>query len=106
MTSMKASKYNYVIPFGEKKIFFNGITEAFFIVSPEYEDAYRRILESPDAQVDWAEKFLTRMKDSGFIVDDDIDELELVKEKFGVMRRNYEYHIMVLPTYQCNLRCW
>ena len=103
---MKASKYNYVVPFGEKKIFFNGITEAFFIVSPEYEDAYRRLLETPDAQGEWADTFLIRMRDAGFIVDDDIDELELVRTKLESLRRENVYYLMVLPTYQCNLRCW
>lgn len=103
---MKASRYNYIVPFGDRKILFNGITEAFFLVSPEYEDAYTRILESPDSQGEWAEAFIARMKESGFIVDDDTDELDWVKTKFEALRNGDQYFLMVLPTYQCNLRCW
>ena len=103
---MKASKYNYIVPFGERKIFFNGLTEAFFITSPEYADAYSHLIQTPDCQEEWADSFLARMKESGFIVEDDTDELDTVKEKFDSLRRNHEYHLMVLPTYQCNLRCW
>ena len=85
---MKASKYNYIVPFGEKKIFFNGITEAFFLVTPEYEESYRKIIEFPDDNKDWAESFVARMKDSGFIIDDDIDEMDRIKAKFDRLRNN------------------
>lgn len=103
---MKASKYNYIVPFGEKKIFFNGITEAFFLVTPEYEESFRKIIESPDDNKDWAESFVARMKDSGFIIDDDTDELDVIKAKFDRLRNKDVYFLMILPTYQCNLRCW
>ena len=103
---MKASKYNYIVPFGEKKIFFNGITEAYYLVTPEYEESYRKIIEFPDDNKDWAESFVARMKDSGFIIDDDIDEMDRIKAKFDRLRNKDVYFLMILPTYQWNLRCW
>lgn len=103
---MKASKYNYIVPFGEKKIFFNGITESFFFVSPEHEESYRKIIEFPDDNKDWAESFIDKMRDFGFIIDDDTDEMGRIKAKFDGLRNKDEYFLMILPTYQCNLRCW
>lgn len=42
----------------------------------------------------------------GFVIEDDVDELDRVKQKFESLRRPWEYFLMILPTYQCNLRCW
>lgn len=46
------------------------------------------------------------MKSGGFIIDDNVDELALVKQKYDRLRKNEIYHLMILPTYDCNLSCW
>lgn len=38
---MKPSKYNYIVPFGEKHVFFNGITQAFFMVSNDHKENFQ-----------------------------------------------------------------
>lgn len=103
---MKTSKYNYIVPFGEKHIFFNGITEAFFLVPSERKDTYRTIIENPDKNKDAFESFVSKMKVQGFVVDDGVDEMKKVKEKFNLLTVPEQYFLLVLPTYQCNLRCW
>ncbi len=76
---MKTSKYNYIVPFGEKHIFFNGITEAFFLVPSERKDTYRTIIENPDKNKDAFDSFVSKMKVQGFVVDDDVDEMKKIK---------------------------
>lgn len=46
------------------------------------------------------------MVNKGFIVEDDEDETQTLKNKYNYLRRPELYHMMILPTYQCNLRCW
>lgn len=103
---MIPSKYNYILPFGEKYIFFNGITESFFIVSASHLDDYCKVISNPNENQLNFSNFIDKMKNLGFIIDDDIDETDRIKHKFHSLRFPNRYYLMVLPTYQCNLRCW
>lgn len=103
---MKPSKYNYIIPFGEKYVFFNGVTEKFFLVSKERLEAYRRVVEFPEENREAFGPFLDKMKRMGFVVNDDINEMDRIKKKFEALTVPHQYFLMVLPTYECNLRCW
>lgn len=103
---MKPSRYNYTVPFGKKTIFYNGLTEQFFIVKTEHKETYLDILQSPEIYIDKIQPFLNKMKKSGFIINDDADELAYVRDKLESQRMPHQYFLLVLPTYQCNLRCW
>lgn len=106
---MKASKYNYIIPYGDKQyIFFNGITKRFFLVSDENVGKFKEIVDNPNTEVNVSKYsfFLDRMKAEGFILEDDVDEMSLISEEFERQRTPSRYMLMVLPTYRCNLNCW
>lgn len=103
---MKPSNYNYYQPYDGGVIFMNGITEASFWVDSSKAEIYATIIENPNEYYAGFTSFIDRLKAQGFIVENDIDESSIVREKFEVLRNNNEYHIMILPTYACNLRCW
>lgn len=103
---MKSSRYNYYVPNGNNIIFFNGITEGFFVVPKDKALIYQEIIENPDAYLESCSSFLDKIKMHGFILNDDIDEMDLFMDKFRFARKPDEYYLMILPTYQCNLRCW
>jgi uncharacterized protein len=103
---MKASRFNYIVPNGEKVIIFNELTEFFFEVPKEKVHIYTTIISNPDEYTKSFIPFILRMKNQGFVLDDEIDETELLDEKFRQVQSEDLYHIMILPTYQCNLRCW
>lgn len=46
------------------------------------------------------------MMDRGFVLEDIINETESLEKKYHTVLEEDLYHIMILPTYQCNLRCW
>lgn len=105
---MRASKYNYFIPYGDRHIYFNGLTRRFFLVSDKNNARFMDIISNPNHE-GYQEKyapFLERMKTEGFVVEDHIDEMDLVREEFDRQRHSDLYMLMILPTYQCNLRCW
>lgn len=50
--------------------------------------------------------FLRTMKENGFLIADDTDEQQVIKDLFQEKICPDLYMLMILPTYQCNLRCW
>lgn len=102
---MRASAYNYFVSYDDGIIFMNGITEATFWVDDKHAQSVKQIIENPDSFPE-CEKFLKKLTTQGFIIPDDLDEGAAIKAKYEMLRMPEEYRIMILPTYQCNLRCW
>ncbi len=103
---MKPSFYNYYIPYNSGMVFMNGITESSFWVPESRADTYRTIIEDPDSYYAQFETFINKLINQGFVLSDDADEAARVIEKYERLCSPSEYHIMILPTYACNLRCW
>lgn len=103
---MKPSRFNYIVEDDGDAIFFNGLTEAFFRVPLSRRDVYKTILDYPNDHYDSFRSFIDRVKTDGFVMDDKADEDALLKQKFESLRCHDLYHALILPTYQCNLRCW
>lgn len=103
---MKGSRYNYIVPFGKKTIFFNGISEAFFLAEAQHVEAYKAIIKNPDSHQNIFPDFIEKMITDGFIINDETNELNLIRGKHHDLRRKNQYFLLVLPTYECNLRCW
>lgn len=102
---MRQSKYVYFINDEDNTIIFNGVNERFIIVNSSNADYYKNIMANPSSYYDNSHVFFDKMLADGFFVKDGNEET-LINEKFNKLRKDDEYHIMVLPTYQCNLRCW
>ncbi|MDE6097507.1 MAG: radical SAM protein [Muribaculaceae bacterium] len=103
---MKASKFNHHLKDGNSIIFFNTLTESSFRVSEKTAVSIDKILKNPDLQDNRFSLFISDMKSQGFIIDDDCDEYALLKCKYHNLQKKDTYTFMLLPTYQCNLRCW
>lgn len=84
---MKSSRYNYYVPNGNNIIFFNGITKGFFVVPKDKALIYQEIIENPDAYLESCSSFLDKIKMHGFILNDDIDEMDLFMDKFRFARK-------------------
>lgn len=103
---MRASSYNYQVKEKDTTIFFNGITEAGFKVSNKNAEAFSAIINNPDEQDKEFQPFIERMHRQGFVIDNETDEKDIIKRKYENLRRPGDCSIMILPTYQCNVRCW
>lgn len=103
---MKPSRYNIYVAEGDHFIFFNTLTEHFFDVSTGNAETFRAIIDNPDLYADDCPEFMDRMRQTGFILADDVDERTSLLNKFTALTYPSDYQLMVLPTYQCNLRCW
>ena len=103
---MKSSRYNYFINNGENTIVFNGITEKFFEIKSENADIYKQLIKNPDSYGDEVSFFLNKLNRDGFVLDNDRDEKDIAEKKLTGQLAENLCHLMVMPTYQCNLRCW
>lgn len=102
----KSSKYNHIIEIEGKHYFFNALLESYFCARSHNINLYKSIIDNPNNYEGEYDSFLQKLKLGGFILDSSTDELSLVKQKYDFKRKKDEYFLMVLPTYQCNLRCW
>lgn len=102
---MKNNPYIYRVDEGDRVWFINGITEGMFSVKRQNASFYEDVIGNPDSYVETVPAFIDKMKKSGFILGDEKVE-DLIEDKYHNLRRPWEYYMMVLPTYQCNLRCW
>ncbi len=104
---MKTSRYNYYLPYKEGKyIFFNGLTKRFFTVSENNYNKFRTILSNPNDYLSKYSTFLDKMRKDGFVLDSQVNEIDLVQEKFEEMRNKNDYMLIIFPTYRCNFKCW
>lgn len=50
--------------------------------------------------------FAKKISDSGFVVEDNCNELESLERKFYLYRNKKVLNLMILTTYDCNFSCW
>lgn len=103
---MKPSKYNICLPYNDRFVIFNGITKRFFLVSSQNKEVFLQILSTPDEFKEQYAPFLQRMAKEGFIIENSIDELEVIKQQYVDITHDSCYKLMILPTYACNVSCW
>ena len=103
---MKASIYNYIIKENDRTLFFNGQTKRFFWVSKTNTEAFSDILSNPNDYKEYFVRFIELMDKESFVVNDNVDEIKKSEERYNLFRKGEEYHLMILPTYSCNLSCW
>ncbi|WP_219223734.1 radical SAM/SPASM domain-containing protein [Pedobacter antarcticus] len=106
---MKLSKYNNQVPYGEKTLLYNAYTDKFILVEPLINDLFTAAKnEGPEALQEIHPTFFEVLKNRGFIVDHQTDELELVKLKRAQvdLEDDTEYKLIINPTMNCNFKCW
>ena len=106
---MKQSAYNVFVQAKGAVLGFNTFRNQYLALSHE---AYRalRTFETQGDSKELSERYpniWTQLQHLGFIVEDDFDELALLrlsnKQECFASRH---YHLMVYPTQDCNLCCW
>ena len=102
---MKESKYNYFAKDNNQVICLNGISGHVFSVSDEAYQEINKILATPnDPNHDMdIVKSLYELK---FLIDEDTDELYILRNRNREAIKNNSYHLIVNPTLECNFRCW
>lgn len=103
---MKRSKYTYRLEYGDSVYFLNGLSQQFFKVGTEKADNVDYLLTHADECKEVLPTFYQKMTDGLFITNSAEDEANVLLQKYNAVKQPHLFRLMVLPTYQCNLRCW
>lgn len=102
---MKVSSYTYFVPKNENVICYNTFSDAIMLISRKTYDNF--IVTN---LMDFSKKYPNVFKafiNNGFIINEDINELDLIrKANYDIIHKSKYYHLVILPTIECNLRCW
>ncbi len=105
---MKESYYNYYIHQETIVLFYNSFSNAYLVLDKKKINPFfcNNKLNLSELKNDFPNIFIT-LKDNGFIVDMDVDEIVLYENL--CLRRRFSksnYDLTINPTLDCNLKCW
>lgn len=102
---MKESKYNYLISYENDYVLFNGLTRKMIIIPSHYHDTFKELLNDLSV-LNSSDILREKLIDGGFIVEDEVNEIEILMR---LHKQNIEtpvYTLTILPTFHCNFACW
>ncbi|MCT2406848.1 radical SAM protein [Chryseobacterium antibioticum] len=107
---MKASQFNSFFFYEEKQIGYNAFTNEFLLLEPELYDLYN----AAKHENNWKElqtihhDFHSFLVDKGFIVDENDNEVEKVKDLVQKIDKDNDelFELTINPTMNCNFKCW
>lgn len=103
---MKNSNYNYILYSKGFSYWFNSLSFSYFRTS----ETTGRFLESKLHEHDNLEELpgavYQKLFSGGFIIPDDIDELECIREANEKAVNSKDYFLVIMPTMDCNYKCW
>lgn len=104
---MKTSKYIIQIPLKGFVILYNSFTDKFIGVSHEVATTLKDTEHGAERVKDKSEKQFQKLQTLGFIIDDDADELQAIRDAYHKAKySDRRLYFMVYPTQDCNLKCW
>ena len=97
---MKESFYNLYAPIKDKQLCYNSLRGLYTVISNEdYQKLKDNLSELPPSELEHLFKH-------GFIIDDNFDELAYLENKYDDNVESSVLDLTILPTLDCNLRCW
>jgi len=95
MIELKESRYNYRLHYNDQVLFFNGMTRRFIPVPHFLQEIVESFLANPNKTNQESPKFLEKLKSTGLLIDQSIDELEIIRERHQQARNAASYHLML-----------
>lgn len=103
---MKLSKYNIAVSRNGRVIIFNTFRNTYSLLTA---DIYQMLLDNSYLEYlqKCPNKLFDKLYNGGMIVDDEVDEYQnLVQEYEKEVFESSAYSLTLLPSLDCNLRCW
>ena len=103
----KFSRYNYLFRKEKQGILYNISSDGIMVLSPELVDLVIKYREDIDALESVHKALFDEMLRQGMIVAVDYDEVKTIVDKWKQEDNDPgQFTLIVLPTLDCNLRCW
>jgi uncharacterized protein len=103
---MKLSKYNYIIKENNVTYWFNGLTLAYFTLENKTSDVLLKYIKTPEILKPQVPSFYNELIEKGFYIENNINEIDLIREAHFKAVNKSEYSLIILPTLDCNFDCW
>lgn len=103
---MKSSIYNYIFEKGDTAYWYNGIEHSYFKMPAKISMKIRNLMSSSTGIDKLPEVLYQKFLNKGFIVNDDVDELSVIRQKNEEEINRKDYMLTILPTLNCNYKCW
>jgi len=105
--TLKPSYYNFFFAHpqnAQQHIAYNAYTNALAVIDADKYDALQSFIENGDDLSD--DDFRAQLKRSGFLIDDDVNELERIRFKMLKSRYNTDaFQLTITVTADCNFAC-
>lgn len=103
---MKLSRYNFLKQYEDATIFFNAVTCALAVVDENFLRVVEDIKNNSYDEKKYSADLISDMKNSGCIVEDNVDELERLEFFRNISKYDMtKFGLTVAPTLDCNFRC-
>ena len=110
MHALRASRYNITFDVEDgTHVAFNAFSGAFARIQPEDINRFEGLLRDPasfSVNSDNDRILLEHAKRARFVIDENVDELDLVRLQMNLRKFTSEhFHLTILPTLECNFSC-
>lgn len=103
---MKQSNYIIYINKNNDILCFNTLHMTYFSINKDKISILKSILEKPDVYKEKLPSFYNSLVSAKFIIEDEEEEFEKIKEKYIQGVNSKDYQLIILPTLECNFSCW
>lgn len=103
---MKSSIYNFIIYKFGKSYWYNAYTHLFFTLNEQLGRKVENMLRQPESLQVVSMSLYNKLLRGGFIVPKNVDEVSKVLASNQEAVNNKGYLLTILPTLNCNFRCW
>ena len=103
---MKLSRYNLLKNYEGTLVFFNAVTCALAVVDENFMRVIEDVKNGAYDEKNYDTELIAAMKESGCIIDDDIDELQRFEFYRNLSKYDVEsFGLTIATTLDCNFRC-
>src|SRR5690606_26374372 len=107
---MKFSQFNTEVAYTDKYVLYNALKNQFLYINPLIKELINASRDHNDLH--GLERIhptlFETLKDKGFIINDDYDELQeviAIRERVD-LENETSFHLTINPTMNCNFSCW
>ncbi len=103
---MKKSTYNFILYHDGYGYWYNALSGKFFRLTQALSKKVEPLLDNIEILQEEAKPMYEKLCDSKFIIDDDVDEINVIRKCHQEAVHSKDYFLIILPTLNCNFKCW
>lgn len=106
---MKVSQFSTFVPQQDMVVGYNTYTDHFIALNEVLHEMIKsgEAHNNIDELADYHPDFYSALVDGGFLVDEEVDEVKLIKDMVKrVDNDDRTYMLIINPTMNCNFKCW